>query len=205
MQNATKTHVKKRLSLKGYLKVALFPSRYPAHPEELEPFLSWLKEETGASDEIMSTMRNLYVSSRRVKSDNTATYRVDRYMLAGMGAVDLVLIPVLIPMGVPDRSLSVALLSLCCSLVLVATSLFVGFVKSDAGITSYGTFHSTLILLSLVSGGTAIIATVWHISVVIGALFLILTNVGLITCAVYYVVVLWGREYLKLLLTCYAR
>jgi hypothetical protein len=102
-------------------------------------------------------------------------------------------------MGVPDRPLFIALLSLAISLVLVCCSLFVVFVKNSLKINIYGKVHSLLIFLSLVSGATALTATFWHSSSLIGAIFLILAILAYLGCLAYLLLARTAVAYVGLL------
>jgi hypothetical protein len=174
--------------------------RFRSDPNVLEPFLAWVKGTRGKSEENVSALRSALLAWRKVMLDReAAAYRVDRYLILGMGAVDLVLVPVIFPLGVPDRSLFIALLSLVISLVLVSTSLVVTFVQQDAGITSFGKIYSTLVSFALGFGATAIIATVWHSSIFIGVVFLILALAAFMAFVVYFTGLLWVPVYFRLI------
>lgn len=161
-----------------------FTWRYRSHDAVLEPYLAYLAQE-GMSEPNISAVRNLLTAWKKGSQDRMAWYRTDRYVEAGMGAVDLVLIPVIIPMGVKDTPLFVATVALAISLVLVSSSLLVSFVKQDYGIKVYGRIHSTVNALSILSGAAALIATFWHDSPVVGGILLILGTVAFIVCALY--------------------
>jgi len=119
-------------------------------------------------------------------ADHSAIYRADRYLVAGIGAVDLVLLPTILPLGIMDGSLFIALLSLAVSLVLVGWSLFMSYIKDDLGIVTYGWIHSTVTFLAQLLGITAVAATLSHFSIVIAWIFLGLAILATFTSFVYW-------------------
>jgi hypothetical protein len=198
MRNLKEESFEFRQDLKRTIQILRFFWRYRSHPEALEPFLASLKA-LGVPETNVSDARKIAIAWRKAYLDQEATYRVNRYLTAGIGVADLVLLPVILPMGVPDRPLFIAVLSLAISLVLVSSSLFVSFVKREVGITSYGKMHSTLIFLSLLSGVSALTATFWHISSLVGALFLVLAVLAYIMCVGYVALVREGWGVLQML------
>jgi hypothetical protein len=175
-----------------------FILRFRSHPEALEPFLDTLRAR-GATEVNLTAVRAMLIAWRETYHDRAAYFPIDRYLAAGMGAVDLVMLPVVVPMGVPDRPLFLAHVSLAISLVLVAVSLFVMFVKHELGITKYGRVHGTMVELALASGAAALTATFWHSSSFVGTLFLILTVLAYVACVLYFVAAKLFVDYAKLL------
>ena len=198
MRNLKDESVEFRQDLKRTAQILRFFWRYRAHPEALEPFLASLRA-LGVPETNVANGRKIATDWREAYLDQEATYRVNCYLTAGIGAADLLLLPVILPMGVPDRPLFIAVLSLAISLVLVSSALFIGYVKRDVGITSYGRAHSTLTFLSLLTGVTALTATFWHISSPVGALFLVLAVLAYIMCVGYVALVREGWGVLRML------
>jgi hypothetical protein len=186
MQNRTQQPPKVRRDSSQFFQTMGFLWRFRSHPETLEPFLDSLRAGR-MSETNVATVRALFIAWRQAYRDTETVSRIDRYLAAGMGAVDLVLLPVVLPMGVSDRPLFLAVLSLAISLVLVAVSLFVNFVKQQVGITGYGKVHGTMASLALYSGGAALTATLWHLSRFIGILFLVLAVTAYLACSLYFV------------------
>ena len=144
-----------------------------------------MKARTGASESDLSAVRAVLLAWRDAARDSSALYPVDRYLAAGMAAVDLVLLTVVVPMGVRDGRLFVALLALAISLVLTATGLVVGHIKQNLGITGYGRVHGTVIFWSLAFGVVAFTTTLWYVSGPIALIFLVLTVVAYAGCVFY--------------------
>ena len=186
MQKIEEAPFKLRLTPRLMKKLIDFLWRYRSHPEALEPFLASFQQ-IGVPEQNISNTRMILTAWRDVYHDKKATYRVDRYLVSGIGAADLVLLPVVLPMGISDRSLFIALLSLAISLSFVSCSLLVSFIKDGLGILSYGKVHSIVITLSLVFGVVALIAAFWHVSPLVGIVFLCLIIPLYIACAGYFV------------------
>jgi hypothetical protein len=199
MQAPTETPFEYRLTPKRAVRMFRFFWRYLRNdPEALEPFLASVAVE-GVPESNISNARQLCIALRKVYHDDETAFRLDRYLVTGIAAIDLLLIPVIFPMGVPDQALFIALLSLAISLVLVSCSFFVIFVKADLKINSYGKVHSGLIFFSLLSGVTALTATIWHSSTLIGAIFLVLAILGYLACLSYVILVRTTVAFIQLL------
>jgi hypothetical protein len=89
----------------------------------------------------INNVRNAMILWRETYLDTASAYRIDSYLLTGMGAVDLILLTILVPLGVSDDRLFWAFIALIVSLVLAGAALFINFVKRDLGITAYGKIH----------------------------------------------------------------
>jgi hypothetical protein len=186
MQDLKEESVKARITLKFLWEYLRFVRRYPKHPEALEPYLNSLRTR-GAPEANVATLRPLLILGRETVNDRAAQFRMDRYLAAGMGAVDLVLLPVVLPIGVPDHPLFLATVFLAVSLVFVAVSFFVSFIKRDVGLTGYGKVHGTVIFLAQASGVAALTGTFWHSSPFVGILFLALVVPAYLLCVSYAV------------------
>jgi hypothetical protein len=180
--------------LKTVWWVLHFLLRYRKHPEVLELFLTSLKDlgipeaKVSNAREAFETWRETYLTGR------AAGYRADLYLTAGMGAVDLVLLNTIVPMGVSDQPLFLATLMLAVSLVFVGVSLFISFARRDVGLTTDSGLHSWLMLVAYVPSVGALTATFWHVSSSIGVLFLalaVLVGIGA-TVYLFYLTTLSG-------------
>src|SRR5262245_18183938 len=105
MQTLTETPFEYRLTLKRAVRIFRFLWRYlRKDPEALEPFLASLAQE-GVPDSNVASARAMCTAVRKVYHDDETAYRVDRYLVTGIAAIDLLLIPVIFPVGVPDQAL----------------------------------------------------------------------------------------------------
>jgi hypothetical protein len=162
-----------------------FVRRYFKDAEALEPFLASLRAR-GVPETNLANVRMLLISLRETKNDRTAIYRVDFYTLAGIGALDLVLLTVVLPMGASGLALFLATLFLAISLVFVAMSLCISFAKQEMGLTSYGKVHSNILAVAEASGLAALTAAFWHSSTPVGILVLVLSVVAFLLFTFYY-------------------
>lgn len=200
MQNLKEEPYNFRPSLPEIRDLISFLIRFRSHPEALDPFLAEFKiKHPDVPETNVSNVRGLMTAMRQTSLDYAASYRVDIYLTAGMGAVDLVLLPIVLPMGVHDWPLFIAAMSLAISLVLVATALFVSFVKRDLRIDSYGKVHGNIIFFSLVFGTTALTATFWHAASIIGIVFLVLILLAYFGCLMYWLFIQSGFRFLAML------
>ncbi len=146
-------------------------------------------QESGVPPQDIPIVHNAFIAMRDAGQDKRDYSVVDRYLVGGMGAVDLILLHVLLSAGTLDTPLHVAIFLLMLSLPLTALSLFFSFVKQQYQIPTYGKIHSILSLLSLLTGTISLIAAFWHVSRVDGIVFLCLA----------VVMYLWAASYLVLL------
>lgn len=187
MQKPDNQPSKFRLTSRSIFGAARFARRLQSHPDELEAFLAAVQDVHGASDADMETIGHTLRILLKLSKESGTTYALDIYLTAGMGAVDLVLLAILVPLGASDQPLFVATLALAISLVFVSWSLVTSFVKRHLGVAAYEIGHSNLISLALASGIAALTATFWHVSAVIGATILLLAIVALTGCAIYII------------------
>lgn len=187
----------RRVSFRDQFSVYRKVLQYRTHPEVLDPMLVEM-EKTGIPEPARNVMRTSLVAMKRATDDKGAAYRLDMYLVAGMGAVDLILLQTLLPLGARDQALFFATLCLAVSLVFVSWSLFIAFVKRDQGIKAYGKIHSSVVTLALLSGLSALAATFWHASTLIGVVFSVLAAIVFILCAGYTFLARTSMQWLQL-------
>lgn len=168
-----------------FREVVRLAKRFRSHPEALERFLEVVQEDQATSAEDIAMIRNALLFVRKLDQTDYATYAMDRYLVGGVGAVDIVLLAVVIPLGMKDQATTIALFALAISLVLVGVSLFVGFIKQELKVITYGWIHGAFIASALISGFTALTATFWHISPQLGAFFGVLAFIAFAGCTLY--------------------
>ncbi len=173
-----------------------FFRRYRSHPEALEPYLVSLQGKD-FPEKNLPELREALIAWRKAANDKQASHRMDRYLVGGIGAFDIVLFSVILAIGASDRPLSVALFALCISLPLASCSLFISFVKSEYKIPVYGKFHSNLMFLALLTGTIAIAAAIWHMSVVDAIVFSSLVVILFMVSAGYFIFVLLATYYFQ--------
>lgn len=139
---------KLRFGPRDYYHHLLVITQYRKRPEPLEPYLASLNDQ-GLSDKQIAALGSVIVARWRVTRDTATSYRLDTYGLTGTGAIGIILLPLLLPLGIPDMSLFVALFALSVSLVLVGASPVIGFVKKELGVTDMHMQRSYFLRLTL--------------------------------------------------------
>jgi len=157
-------------------------------PKAFEQTIEQLTQESGIPPTDLPTVHNVFIALRDAGREKQ-TSSVDLFLVGGIGAVDLILLQVLLSAGTSDTPLSVALFLLVLSLSLTAMSLFFSFLKQKYNIPTYGRVHSRLSFFALVTGTFSLDGAIWHASRVDGIVFLCLA------VAMY----LWAAGYLFLI------
>ena len=170
------------IKIPGITQRALFK---PEPSAELDTFL----KNAGTPEPLRLSLEQIITAMRKSRQDDEAYHRVDRYLVGGVGAIDLLLLPTILSIGKFDASLNVAFFFLVVSLPLVGSSLFFSFLKQGYGITSYGKIHRKLTEFSLYTGIGAMTALIWHASLLDGIVFLCLTIVMYNICVCYFAIV----------------
>jgi hypothetical protein len=137
----------------------------------------------GAPEAELERVREAFMSAREKYLDGEILFRLDRYVLGGTAAIDALLLPVVLVLGVPDAPLFLAMLLWAISLVCVVVALFVTVVKHQYGRTGYEWGHMTVVALAQTAGVWALTEAIWHSSPLISMVFLVLTVVAYIGCA----------------------
>jgi len=163
------------------------------HPEVVDQLTAHLKN-TGASEQFIPLIKEVALSFTEMTRDDENFHRINRYLVGGIVAIDLLLLSIILPMGIPDLPSSITLFALVFSLPLASTFLFISFLKNGNGITTYGRFHSTLSSLSLYTGIAATTALIWHVSRLDGIVFLCLVILLYILCAFYVAIIAFQKH-----------
>jgi len=191
-QHATnKQSKKKRPPLNNLIKTLgavrrLRPKQ--AQKEDVEHYIDSLKG-VGAPEGDLPIIKDFMIASLEALRDEEAYHRVDRYVVGGISAVDLVLFGLFISVGIHDTQSFVSLLAWAISFPCAAGSLFFSFMKTGNNIVGYGRIHGTLSMLAVTGGGISIAALVMHISVVVGIIFSLMAFFVYIICASYSFIV----------------
>ncbi len=182
---------KRKLSLHSLITILHFwlqLIRARHDPQAVEQVVENLAQESSIPPEDIPVLHSAFTALLDVAREKKTSF-VDLYLVGGMGAVDLILLQVLLSAGTYDTPFSVALFLLICSLPLTAMSLFFSFLKQKYNIPTYGKIHSYLSLFALVTGTLSLDGAIWHISRVDGIVFLCLA----------VVMYLWAGFYLTLI------
>jgi hypothetical protein len=167
-------------------------------PQAFEQTIEKITHESKMPPQDIPVVHNTFIALRDASKDQRFYSVTDRYLVAGIGAVDLVLLPILLLSGTTDTELIIALLSLVFSLPLTAMSLFFSFVKQQFKIPTYGRIHGNLSFFSLLTGTISLTATFWHVSHVAGIVFLCLAIVMYLWAVMYLVLLHVAKRFVEL-------
>lgn len=159
-----------------------------SHPEAQEQLLQLLQS-TGVSEKNTAFIIEQYFAMKAVRDDE-AWFRIDRYLVGGIGVIDLILLQIILPMSALDAPLQAALLALVVSLPLAAGALFFSFLTEKDQMTPYKRIHTWLSELSLLTGAVALTALIWHNSPLGGKVFLCLA------IAIYSLCYLYAKKFI---------
>ena len=166
-------------------------------PKAFEQVVEKLAQESDVPPNDIPILHNTFIAVREVAQAKQPSF-VGLYLVGGMGAVDLILLQVLLSVGPSDTLLSVALFLLVLSLPLTAMSLFFSFLKQQYNIATYGKVHSFLISSALATGIGALDGAIWHISFVDGIVFLVLAAVMYLWADLYLILIQTGMRFIAL-------
>ena len=88
-----------RVDRKAFNAAVHFARRFRKDPEAVQGVLALAKEK-GAKDEDLAAIVRVLTAMRNATLDTETTYHIDQYLLTGVGALDLVMIPTILPLGV---------------------------------------------------------------------------------------------------------
>jgi hypothetical protein len=145
-----------------------------------------LAQDGGVPPKDIPVVHHAFIAVREAAQAKQSPF-VDLYLVGGMGAIDLILLPLLLSAGTSDAALSTALFLLVLSLPLTAMSLFFKFLKQKYNITTYGGIHSSLSFLALATGVGALDGAIWHVSRVAAIVFLCLATLMYVWAGFYLV------------------
>ena len=76
-------------------------------------------------------IETIATANQEIREDRETYYKIDTYLIGGLGIVSLILLQVLASLGHPDVASSIAWLSLAIALPCIAGFLLLGFLKKD--------------------------------------------------------------------------
>lgn len=166
-------------------------------PKAFEQVVKKLAQDNNVPPKDIPIVHNTFIAVREVAQAKQPSF-VSLYLVGGMGAVDLILLQVLLSVGTSDTLLSVALFLLVLSLPLTAMSLFFSFLKQKYNIATYGKVHRFLISSALATGIGSLDGAIWHISPTGGIVFLFVAAVMYLWANVYLILIQTGLRFIEL-------
>ncbi len=157
-------------------------------PTAFQQVVENLTQDAGVPPQDIPVVHHSFIAVREAAQTKHTAF-VDLYLVGGMGAIDLILLPILLIAGTSDAALSAALLLLVFSLPLTGMSLFFKFLKQKYNIPTYGWIHSSLSFAALVTGTGSLDAVIWHVSRVDAIVFLCLATVMYLWAGLYLMLI----------------
>src|SRR5258708_13605149 len=121
----------------------------------------------GAQEEVVrlfeSIIETIATANQEIGEDRETYYKIDKYLVGGMGIVSLVLLQVLASIGHPDVASSIAWLSLAIAFPCIAGFLLLGFLKKEYDASGYGSIPVKVAFIAELAGFTSMAALLWHI------------------------------------------
>lgn len=162
--------------------------------EQAEETLNNALRSLGAAEEGIGFSTAFIHAWRKMRRDDEAFHTVDRYLVGGIGVLDLVLYQILVSVGHPDFASSLAWIAFAVSFPCAIGSLFSSFVKKANKITVYGNIHSGMSILAEVSTLISVTALISHVWLVAGLLFFFIALTIAIICLIYITLISIGKH-----------
>jgi hypothetical protein len=157
-------------------------------PHAFKQTVEKLAQENGVPPSDMPVVHHALLAVRDAAKGKQPAF-IDLYLVGGMGALDLIVLQVLLSAHTSGLLLSSALFCLVLSLPCTAMSLFFSFLKEKYSISTYGKIHGTFSFVALISGTFALDGAIWHVSPVDGVVFLCIAGV-MYLWALFYLILL---------------
>ncbi len=135
----------------------------------------------------------LATANQEIREDKETYYKIDLYLIGGMGIVSLILLQVLASLGHPDVASSIALLSLAIALPCIAGFLLLGFLKKEYGASGYGSIPEKIAFIAEFAGFISIAALIWHVWFWAGIVFLPFAIALFALCSFYKLIVVFMK------------
>src|SRR6266496_4825029 len=132
---------------------------------------------------------------QEIREDREKYYKIDLYLIGGMGVVSLVLLQVLASIGHPDVASSIAWLSLAIALPCIAVFLLLGFLKKEYDASGYGSIPEKVAFIAELAGFISIAALLWHGWFWAGIVFLPFAIALFTLCSLYKLIVVFMKHW----------
>lgn len=139
----------------------------------------------GVQEESIVLLKRFLAVLHKARNNWDATIQLNRYILGGISALNLLLFSVLATAGRTDNALSIAWLAWAVSIVCTAGGLFLSSKQGKIKNLAFPLFYSLFLNLSFFGCGVAMTAFIWHFWNVAGWLFAILAVIIYGLCMFY--------------------
>jgi hypothetical protein len=140
-------------------------------------------------------IETIAIASQEIQEDKETYYKIDTYLIGGLGIVSLVLLQVLASTGHPDVASSIAWLSLAIALPCTAGFLLLGFLKKEYGAHGYGSIPEKVAFIAELAGFISITALIWHVWFWAGIVFLPFAFALFTLCTLYKLIVVFMKHW----------
>ncbi len=153
----------------------------------------------GAPDENTRLFEAIVVTiataNQEIREDRETYYKIDLYLVGGMGVVSLVLLQILASIGHPDVASSIAWFSLTIALPFIAGFLLLGFLKKEYRASGYGSIPVKVAFIAELAGFISIAALIWHVWFWAGIVFLPFAFALFTLCSFYKLIVVFMKHW----------
>jgi len=140
-------------------------------------------------------IETIATANQEIREDRETYYKIDLYLVGGMGVVSLVLLQVLASIGHPDVASSIAWLSLAIAFPFIAGFLLLGFLKKEYGASGYGSIPKKVAFIAELTGFISMAALIWHGWFWAGIVFLPFAIALFTLCSLYKLIVVFMKHW----------
>ena len=140
-------------------------------------------------------IETIATANQEIREDRETFYKIDLYLVGGMGVVSLVLFQVLASIGHPDIASSIAWLTFTIALPCIAGFLLLGFLKKEYGASGYGSIPKKVAFIAELTGFISMAALIWHGWFWAGIVFLPFAIVLFTLCSFYKLIVVFMKHW----------
>lgn len=142
-----------------------------------------------------AVIETLATANHEIQEDSETYYKIDLYLVGGMGIVSLVLLQILAPIGHPDLASSLAWLALAIALPCIAGYLLWGFLHKAYHAAGYGSIPATIATIAELAGFISLAALIWHVWFWAGIVFLPFAIALFALCSFYKLIVVFMKHW----------
>src|SRR5216683_6588966 len=140
-------------------------------------------------------IETIATATHEIQEDRETYYKIDSYLVGGMGIVSLVLFQVLASIGHPDVASSIAWLTFVIALPCIAGFLLLGFLKKEYHASGYGSIPGIVAFIAELAGFISIAALIWHVWFWAGIVFLPFAIALFALCSFYKLIVVFMKHW----------
>ncbi len=140
-------------------------------------------------------IETIATATQEIQADRETYYKIDLYLVGGIGIVSLVLLQVLASIGHPDVASSIAWLALVIALPCIAGFLLLDFLKKEYAAPGYGSIPGKVAFIAELAGFISMAALIWHVWFWAGIVFLPFAIALFTLCSLYKLLVVFMKHW----------